>query len=93
VPSMPIRVVHDAIGVVRRRLDELPRSDGKERLHASVEACRSQADAWTTLPATSRNALMTRLLGIYAEVAKLERERPAPCAAAAMAGPWAAGPQ
>jgi hypothetical protein len=68
-------VVRDAANVVLRRLQSLPPSDEKSRLYARARDCAQQVEEWASLPPTTRDrdALMTRLLAVHVEVARLER--------------------
>jgi hypothetical protein len=71
-------VAREAIEVVLLHLECLDPSDGTERLHASVNECLRETDHWRASPPTDRerDGLMTRVLALYVEVMKLEREAP-----------------
>jgi hypothetical protein len=70
-----IRIVRDAVDVVLRRIGDLPRSDGRDDLHARAEACALDASRWGASSPTSRDldTLMKQVLAVHIELSRLER--------------------
>ena len=68
--------VSEAIDVVLRHLEALPRSDRTEQLQAWVLECLVQAEQWSASPPTDREreGLMKRVLALHVAVTKLERD-------------------
>jgi hypothetical protein len=73
-----LAVAREAIEVVLLHLECLDPSDETERLHASVGECLRETGHWSASPPTDRerDGLMTRVLALYIDVMKLEREAP-----------------
>jgi hypothetical protein len=72
----PFTAVREATDVVAGHLDELPPSGATELLRTRVQDCLRESEQWRTSPPgpQERDGLMTRVLGLYVEVMKLERD-------------------
>jgi hypothetical protein len=69
-------VVQDAIVVLLRHLDSLPRSDKTEQLQVWVEDCLRETERWREAPPTDRerDVLTKRVLALHVGISTLERE-------------------
>jgi hypothetical protein len=69
-------VVREAIDVVLRHLEHLPRSDRTEQIHAWLDECSQEVEQWSPSPPTDRDAesLMKRVLALHVAVTKMERD-------------------
>lgn len=69
-------VVREAIDVVLRHLECLPRSDRTEQLQVWVQECLKQTEQWGALAPTDREreGLMKRVLALHVAVTNLERD-------------------
>lgn len=70
-------VVQSAIDSIARRIAAMPPSPEVEALHARAEACRQEAEAWTSSQPAAREKelLMKRLLDLHIEVLRAERPK------------------
>ena len=73
--SRRIATTRAAIDSVLHRLDGLPLSPGVERLRATAEEYRRDAELWRSAPpaAEEQERLVTQVLRLHVEVASLER--------------------
>jgi hypothetical protein len=69
-------VVREAVEVLLRHLDRLPRSDRTEQLRVWVQDCLLETERWSASAPTDRerDVVMKRVLTLHVEVTKLERQ-------------------
>jgi hypothetical protein len=67
-------VVRSAIDSIARRIAAMPPSPEVDAFNARAEACRQEADAWTSSEpgAREKELLMKRLLELHIEVLRAE---------------------
>jgi hypothetical protein len=67
--------IREAIEVVLRHLEALPRCDMTEQLRTRVQDCAQDAEMWSAAWPTpcKMDLLMKRVLALHVEVAKVER--------------------
>jgi hypothetical protein len=72
----PFTAVQEATEVVVGHLDGLPPTGAADLLRTRVQDCLREAERWSTSPPDhqERDGLMTRVLALYVEVMKLERD-------------------
>jgi hypothetical protein len=68
-------VVQEAIDVLLLHLEGLPPSEATELLRSGIDECILSLVHWQASPPTDRerDELMKRVLGIHAEITRLER--------------------